>query len=195
MSDTPTTVVVRPQRELTEQEWAIAARTDLLRLHGALYLGIVDPVPNPSPMPEAEGAWVREHVWPQFLTHIDSKYPWGFFRWSMCERGTCWNCLNQRCDLCVHRQEGGPHVCDNADWVNNHHGRSMARLILRAGGESCVWWCRCPCPKTGLKDSAPALPSRPEPTAPPRVAPQRVTSTPHERAEEQMLLPIFGGGR
>ncbi|MFZ4249536.1 DUF6248 family natural product biosynthesis protein [Streptomyces griseoincarnatus] len=25
----------------------------------------------------------------------------------------------------------------------------MARLILRPGGEPCVWWCRCACPKDG----------------------------------------------
>ncbi|MEU5436483.1 DUF6248 family natural product biosynthesis protein [Streptomyces sp. NPDC020719] len=112
-------------------------------------MGIVDPAPNPSPMSEAEGAWVRELVWPDHLRAIDSKYPWGFFRWSTCERGTCWNCLARRCDLCVHRQEGGPHEDDNTDWVWSAAGRCAARLILRPGGEPCVWWCRCPCPKDG----------------------------------------------
>ncbi|WP_338704362.1 DUF6248 family natural product biosynthesis protein (plasmid) [Streptomyces sp. Q6] len=107
------------------------------------------PVPNPSPMSEAEGAWVREHVWPRHLQDLDHKYPWGFVRWSTCERGTCRNCLASRCDLCVHRQKGGPHVDDNTDWLYNQHGRYIARHIPRPRGEICAWWCRCPCPKDG----------------------------------------------
>ncbi|MCM1972295.1 DUF6248 family natural product biosynthesis protein [Streptomyces sp. G1] len=155
--------IPRPQRTLTDAEWDTVSRTKLLTLHGALYMGIVDPVPNPSPMPEPEGAWVREHVWPDWIHEIDSKYPFGFWRWSTCERGTCWNCLNHRCDLCVHRQRGGPHVDDNRDSVHNQHGRHIATLILRPGGEPCVWWCRCPCPKP---PPAPAAPP-PQPQAAP----------------------------
>ncbi|GHH25894.1 hypothetical protein Srubr_26130 [Streptomyces rubradiris] len=48
---------------------------------------------------------------------------------------------------------------DNTDWVYNARGRCVARLILRPGGEPCVWWCRCPCPKTG------PLPAEPAPAA------------------------------
>ncbi|WP_416976695.1 DUF6248 family natural product biosynthesis protein [Streptomyces sp. T028] len=160
------TVIRRPQRKLTDADWDAVNRTKLLNLHGALIMGIVDPVPNPSPMSEADGAWVREHVWPEHLHEIDRKYPFGFWRWAHCERGTCWNCLNRRCDICVHRQEGGPAVDRNEEWVHNHRGRVVARFILRPGGEPCVWWCRCPCPKTG---AAPARPQRrqAEPAPPP----------------------------
>lgn len=161
----------RPQRKLTEAEKEIVARVQTLCLHRMLHLGLVDPVPNPSPMPEAEGAWVREHVWTEPFHEIDDGYAWGFWRWSMCERGTCWNCLFGRCDICMHRQKGGPDVCDNTEWMHNQHGRVVARLIIRPGGEPCVWWCRCPCPKTG---EAPARPQRrrtePDPP-PPTLAP------------------------
>lgn len=142
-------VIRRPQRTLTPQEHDVIRRTSLLNLHGALMMGIVDPVPHPSPMSEEEGSRVRQQVWPAHLQEIESKYPWGFHRWSTCERGTCWNCFAGRCELCVHRQEGGPHEDDNTDWVCNHRGRCVARMILRPAGEPCVWWCRCPCPKDG----------------------------------------------
>ncbi|MGW6910271.1 DUF6248 family natural product biosynthesis protein [Streptomyces sp. NPDC054940] len=140
------TAPIRPQRELSEAEWDVVRRTKLLNLHAALIMGIVDPVPNPSPMPEAEGAWVREHVWTEWHHDIDRKYPFGFWRWSMCEKGTCWNCLNGRCDICIHRQRGGPHIDRNEDWLHNQRGRSVTQFIPRPGGEPCVWWCRCPCP-------------------------------------------------
>ncbi|MEU9535893.1 DUF6248 family natural product biosynthesis protein [Streptomyces sp. NPDC048213] len=146
-------VIRRPQRTLTPEELEAVQDTALLNLQGGLIMGIIDPVPNPSPMREDEGAWVREQVWPEFMTSIDRKYPWGFWRWSNCERGTCWNCLSRRCDLCVHRQEGGPHVDDNTDWVYDVEGRGLAKVIVRSDDAPCVWWCRCPCAKDG---SAPA---------------------------------------
>ncbi|MFF8287440.1 DUF6248 family natural product biosynthesis protein [Streptomyces albus] len=183
-------VIRRPQRTLTPEEYETVWTTALLNLQGGLIMGIIDPVPNPSPMSEDEGAWVRERVWPEFMTEIDSKYPFGFWRWSMCERGTCWNCLAKRCDLCVHRQEGGPHVDDNTDWVHDARGRGVAKLILRSDDAPCVWWCRCPCAKDGptpegparrrrrAKQAAPGEPEaepvkadctmRPDPTAVPR---------------------------
>ncbi|MEV0778894.1 DUF6248 family natural product biosynthesis protein [Streptomyces sp. NPDC050428] len=149
------TVIRRPQRTLTPEEHQLVQGTALLNLHGALIMGIVDPVPNPSPMSETEGAWVRERVWPAHFLIIDRKYPWGFHQWATCERGTCRNCLGGRCDLCVHRQKGGPHVDDNTDRVWSHKGRCVARLILRPGDEPCVWWCRCSC----LKDDLAAAPA------------------------------------
>ncbi|WP_030390836.1 DUF6248 family natural product biosynthesis protein [Streptomyces sp. NRRL S-241] len=141
-------VIRRPQRTLAPEEREIVLGISNLNFQGALIMGIVDPVPNPSPMDETEGAWVRERVWPAYLQEIERKYPFGFARWAMCERGTCRNCLAGRCDLCVHRQEGGPHVDDNTDWVRDGRGRCVAKLILRPGGEPCVWWCRCACPKS-----------------------------------------------
>ncbi|MEU2391972.1 DUF6248 family natural product biosynthesis protein [Streptomyces sp. NPDC007369] len=149
-------VIRRPQRELSPEEREIVRGIPLLNFQGALIMGIVDPVPNASPMSEPEGAWVRERVWPAYLQEIERKYPFGFARWAMCERGTCWNCLANRCDLCVHRQEGGPHVDDNIDWVWSSRGRCVAKLVLRPGGEPCVWWCRCLCPKSG--STPPAAP-------------------------------------
>lgn len=151
-------VIRRPQRTLTPEERETVHATAALNFQGGLIVGIIDPVPNPSPMSEAEGAWVRERVWPRFLTDIDGKYPWGFWRWANCERGTCWNCLSRRCDLCVHRQEGGPHVDDSTDtdWVHDSRGLGVAKFILRPDGAACVWWCRCPCAKTGPAPDRPA---------------------------------------
>ncbi|MGV9277725.1 DUF6248 family natural product biosynthesis protein [Streptomyces griseosporeus] len=161
------TVIRRPQRVLTHEERERVRNTAALNFQGALIMGIVDPVPNASPMPEEAGAWVREHVWPEHLRQIERKYPHGFARWSMCERGTCWNCLSGRCDICVHRQKGGPHVDSNQDWVTDHRGRNVARLILRPGGEPCVWWCRCACPKNGPAPARPAAKAKPAPASPP----------------------------
>ncbi|WP_181140710.1 DUF6248 family natural product biosynthesis protein [Streptomyces sp. Ru62] len=161
------TVIRRPQRTLTPEEREVVRGTALLNLQGALIMGITDPVPNASPMPEEAGAWVREHVWPAHFQAIERKYPWGFHRWSMCERGTCWNCLSGRCDICVHRQKGGPDVDGNWDSVTNHQGRTVARLILRPDGEPCVWWCRCACPKDGPAPARPAAKVKPAPAAPP----------------------------
>ncbi|MFD5589772.1 DUF6248 family natural product biosynthesis protein [Streptomyces sp. NPDC127063] len=161
------TVIRRPQRVLTHEERERVRETAALNFQAALIMGIVDPVPNASPMSEEEGAWVREHVWPEHLQQIERKYPHGFARWSMCERGTCWNCLSGRCDICVHRQKGGPHVDSNQDWVTNPQGRTVARLILRPGGEPCVWWCRCACPKDGPAPGRPAAKAKPAPAAPP----------------------------
>ncbi|GHH25889.1 hypothetical protein Srubr_26120 [Streptomyces rubradiris] len=62
-----TTVIRRPQRTLTPEEHQIIRGTAVLNRQGAWYMGIIDPVPNPSPMSEEEGAWVREQVWPSFF--------------------------------------------------------------------------------------------------------------------------------
>ncbi|MEU5164300.1 DUF6248 family natural product biosynthesis protein [Streptomyces sp. NPDC020875] len=169
-------VIRRPQRVLTDEERERVRDAALLNLQGGLIMGIIDPVPNPSPMPEEVGEWVREHVWPGHFQKIERKYPHGFRRWSMCERGTCWNCLNRRCDLCVHRQKGGPDVDRNKGWVTNHQGRTVAEFIPRPGGEPCVWWCRCSCPKDG---PAPARPkkAKPAPAAPPEPVPVRAART------------------
>ncbi|MGA5182900.1 DUF6248 family natural product biosynthesis protein [Streptomyces pseudogriseolus] len=160
------TVIRRPQRVLTEEERERVRDTAALNFQAALIMGIIDPVPNASPMPEEAGAWVREHVWPERFHEIERKYPHGFARWSMCERGTCWNCLSGRCDICVHRQKGGPDVDSNQDWVTDHRGRNVARLILRPGGEPCVWWCRCACPKDGPAPARPAAKAKRAPAAP-----------------------------
>ncbi|HEY6117379.1 MAG TPA: DUF6248 family natural product biosynthesis protein, partial [Candidatus Dormibacteraeota bacterium] len=53
----------RPQRKLTDAERRVVAGVQSLCMHRMRHLGLVDPVPNPSPMSEEEGAWVREHVW------------------------------------------------------------------------------------------------------------------------------------
>ncbi|MER5638246.1 DUF6248 family natural product biosynthesis protein [Kitasatospora sp. NPDC002227] len=157
----------RPQRTLTSDEEEAVRSTRLSNLVAALIMGIVDPVPSPSPMSEAEGAWVREHVWPRRYRAIEAKYPFGFYRWTHCQKGSCWNCLNNRCDLCVHRQRGAPDVDDNTDWVENTRGRAVAKLIVRPDGSPCVWWCRCPCPK-----SDPAAPEADDPPAPARPSDQ-----------------------
>ncbi|MGW2181259.1 DUF6248 family natural product biosynthesis protein [Streptomyces sp. NPDC001732] len=157
------TVIRRPQRILTPEERERVQDMPLLNLQGALIMGITDPVPNPSPMPEDAGAWVREHAWPAHWQEMEARYPFGFRRWSTCELGTCWNCLNGRHDICVHRQKGGPDVDRNRDWVTNHQGRTVAEFIPRPGGEPCVWWCRCECPKDGPAPARPAAKKKPAP--------------------------------
>lgn len=159
--------VRRPQRRLSEAEREVVRGVQSLPFHRMLHLGLVDPVPNPSPMSEDEGAWVREYVWPGFFHQIDDGYAFGFWRWAFCERGTCWNCLAGRCEWCMHRQKGGPDACDNAESVHNQHGRTVAKFIPRPGGEPCVWWCRCPCPKIDEQtEQPPADPDRTAATTP-----------------------------
>ncbi|MER7971035.1 DUF6248 family natural product biosynthesis protein [Streptomyces sp. NPDC096080] len=159
-------------------------------MHRMLHLGLVDPVPNPSPMSEEEGAWVREHAWSDYFRTLDRGYTWGFVRWSTCEKGTCWNCLAGRCEWCMDRQRGGPLVDDNKDWVHNQQGIGVAELILRPGGETCVWQCRCLCPKAGPppakksppRPSAPAAPSAPAP------APAPQTEAPAVQPDDLLLF-------
>ncbi|MEV6424977.1 DUF6248 family natural product biosynthesis protein [Streptomyces sp. NPDC051662] len=161
------TVIRRPQRILTPEERERVQDMPLLNLQGALIMGITDPVPNASPMPEEDGSWVREHVWPAHFQPTEDRYPFGFQRWSMCERGTCWNCLSGRHDICVHRQKNGPDVDNNRDWVTSHQGRTVAEFIPRPGGEPCVWWCRCECPKDGPAPARPTAKAKAAPAAPP----------------------------
>ncbi|QRV58731.1 hypothetical protein I6J40_34220 [Streptomyces californicus] len=83
MNETPNgapPVIRRPQRTLTPEEHETVRGTAALNFQAGLIMGIIDPVPNLSPMSEAEGEWVREQVWPAFLTDIDRKYPFGFWR-------------------------------------------------------------------------------------------------------------------
>ncbi|MFG2210949.1 DUF6248 family natural product biosynthesis protein [Streptomyces sp. NPDC048638] len=177
-------MIRRPQRRLTAAERAVIRGVQSLNFHRMLHLGLVDPVPNPSPMSEDEGAWVREHVWPKHLHHIDDGYAFGFWRWAMCERGTCWNCLSGRCEWCMHRQKGRPDACDNTEAVFSLRGRKVATLILRPSGEPCVWWCRCPCTK---EDASPAMDTPPADAAPQE--PGLPTPRPAAKRPDQDPLP------
>lgn len=127
-------------------DWDRLRALPALCLHRTLLLGLADPVVMPSPMSEAEGAWVREHAWTPAMRKLDD----GFYRWCLCQHGTCWNCLNRRCDLCVHRQHGGPNVDDAAPsaWIHASGGEAVARIVLRDGEQPCRWVCACPCEKT-----------------------------------------------
>lgn len=134
----------------------------LLRMHAAMIMGIVDPVPMPSPMSDEEFQQIRDHVWPQRMRDVDDAYPHGFYRWCYCQHGTCWNCHAGRCDLCVHRQKRGPDICDGGT-VTDTHGYVVAHIVYAPHQRPCRWVCRCPCPKTGPAPSqqpepAPALP-------------------------------------
>lgn len=159
----------RPQRTLTEQELDRIRDTPALILHKSLILGLVDPVPRPSPMPEHEGTWVREHVWPTWIRTIDDPYPWGFWRWSSCERGSCWNCINHACGTtpCVHRQQG-PHIDREPDHLYNQHGQRRATVLRPEDNPVCVWLCRCPCSKEGTvvtpaQENSQVKPPKPRP--------------------------------
>lgn len=167
--------------------------TTRLRMHAALIMGITDPIPMPSPMPEAEGAWVRANAWTDALRAIEAAYPRGFYQWCSCQRGTCWNCLNGRCDICVHRQRGGPDIDDDAGWVTNGHGFVRGRVVHRKGQRPCRWTCRCACPKTGPapRGTAVRTPARRDPD-PPRAGAE---TGPHGRPEpvDPAQLGLFPG--
>lgn len=135
---------------LTDEEYRhVAEHTTLLRLHGALILGIVDPTPMPSPMSEEEGRWVREHAWTDGLCGIENAYPWGFHRWCSCQSGTCWPCSVDRCDRCVTREHGGPRYDEDAGSVTTGDGFVVARIVHRDDQRPCRSICVCTCPKTG----------------------------------------------
>ncbi|MER6626220.1 DUF6248 family natural product biosynthesis protein [Streptomyces sp. NPDC000931] len=141
----------RPQRKLTDADWRYVFSFSGLRLHGALIMGVVDPVPHPagSPMSDEDAAWVREHAWTPALREIDASYPWGL-EWSACEQGTCWNCLvSGRCDLCVHRQHGGPETETDLGAVTDRSGCVVARIVHAPDQTPCQWLCRCPCEQAG----------------------------------------------
>lgn len=139
----------RPPRALTPDLWERLRATPHLTLHRALLLGIADPVPNPSPMSEDDGQWVRHNVWPAWMREIEHPYPFGYWRWTNCQRGRCWNCINSRCDLCIHRHQGGPSTAQGSDYVSNHNGTWVAPILRPDHNPTCVWMCRCPCPTTG----------------------------------------------
>ncbi|QHC33896.1 DUF6248 family natural product biosynthesis protein [Streptomyces sp. HF10] len=183
-ADVVRAVIRRPQRILTPEERERVRDMPLLNLQGALIMGITDPVPNASPMPEDAGAWVREYAWPAHWQEMEDRYPFGFHRWSTCERGTCWNCLNGRCDICVHRQNGGPSVDGNREWVTNHQGRTVAEFIPRPDGEPCVWWCRCECPKGGPAPARPATKKKPVRAGSPAAEPAPARAAATARAPE-----------
>lgn len=140
-------------------DWERLRALPSLCLHRTLLLGLANPVKMPSPMSEAEGAWVRAHVWTPAMRDLDAGYPYGFYRWCSCQHGTCWKCLSNRCDLCVHRQHGGPNVDPLAPsgWIHGTRGNVLARIVVRDGEQPCRWVCACPCAKTG---PAPAPPPR-----------------------------------
>lgn len=47
---------------------------------------------------------------------------------------------------------------NNTDWVHGLRGRCVAEVIVRPGGEPCVWWCRCPCSKDAAEPAAQPVP-------------------------------------
>ncbi|MET9713649.1 DUF6248 family natural product biosynthesis protein [Nocardiopsis alba] len=138
--------LTRPPRPLTPELLKSLRDTPRLTFHKSLILGIADPVPNPSPMSETDGEWVRHNVWPSWMRTIDDPYPCGFWRWTNCERGRCWNCIGNRCDLCIHRQQQGPDIDRSPDLIRAQDGRPIAPLLRPDNNPECVWMCRCECP-------------------------------------------------
>lgn len=146
MNPVDNTHFTRPPRPLTPDLLQALRDTPRLTFHKVLLMGLGDPVPNPSPMSEWEGEWVRQHVWPRWMRTIDDPYPFGFWRWTNCQRGRCWNCMSKRCDLCIHRHQEGPKVSRAPDHMYNQHGRQVAPILRPDNNPECVWMCRCECP-------------------------------------------------
>lgn len=149
MTRPPSAAHPRAGKGAGEVDWERVSKTPLLRLHAALIMGIADPVLMTSPMSEAEGAWVRQHAWTPHLRTMEDVYPYGYRRWCSCQRGTCWNCLAGRCDICVHRQNP-PERDDDAGAVTDQHGYVVARVIHLRGQKPCLWVCKCPCEQRGV---------------------------------------------
>ncbi|WP_407706170.1 DUF6248 family natural product biosynthesis protein [Streptomyces yaizuensis] len=101
--------------------------------------------------------------------------------------GTCWNCLAGDCAKCLHRQKGRLGTCANTGTVHGHRGRHVAELILRPGGEPCVWWCRCTCPKDSEDGKAPTHLGGPAAVPPPDRT--RPVGTRRSRGRGQHPLP------
>lgn len=166
MTATETRQHPRAGKRVGDVDWEHVSRTPLLRLHGAFILGIVDPVPMPSPMSEEDGQWIREHAWTKAIRDIDDVYPYGFYRWCSCQRGSCWNCLSLRCDICVHRQTP-PKPDTSAGTVTDRHGFVIALIVHRAGETPCRWVCKCA--HSAVSAAAPA-PDMPAPSPPRRTS-------------------------
>ena len=158
MTRLPNAAHPRAGKRAGEVDWEHVSTTPLLRLHGALIMGIIDPVLMPSPMSEEEGAWVRQNAWTKWLREIEDVYPYGFHRWCDCQRGTCWNCLNKRCDICVHRQTPLKPEAD-AGTITDRRGYVAARIVHRPEQRPCRWVCKCPCEQRGAISAPPLLPA------------------------------------
>lgn len=142
---------------LTEPELRHAMTSvSYLRVHASMHMGLMDPQPaGPRPMGQDAAAWVRDHAWTQGLRDIEQAYPWGFHQWCACERGTCWNCFNGRCEWCLDRQRGGPLVDTVLATVTAQHGYVVALVVHTDDQVPCRHVCACPCPTTGPAQEVP----------------------------------------
>ncbi|SEM77873.1 DUF6248 family natural product biosynthesis protein [Streptacidiphilus jiangxiensis] len=138
---------LRPRRRGPALSLLRGRPVTLLRLHAAAFLAIREPIPSsvPSPMTEAEAAWVRETAWTRHHRRIDGNYPHGFYRWCDCERGVCSNCVAGAHSTCATRagaRSTGP------DSVTGPNGYSVpGALVIQADHQRpCSWICPCPCP-------------------------------------------------
>lgn len=155
-----------------EVDWRHVLKSPWLRVNAAMILGICDPVLMPSPMSEEEGAWVREHAWTPGLRAIEDVYPYGIHRWCACQSGWCWNCLNKRCDICVHRQHA-PEADVDAGTITDRHGYVVALIVHLPHQKPCRWVCKC-----AHVPAAQAAPEAEAPEPPPAVAARRRAQAP-----------------
>ncbi|WP_033819371.1 DUF6248 family natural product biosynthesis protein [Kitasatospora sp. MBT63] len=114
-----------------------------LRMVGAAFLAIREPIPSatPSPMNAEEGAWVRAHAWTRHLRRTDDSYPHGYFRWCECERGVCSNCVGGRHSTCATRN--GPATGLGA--LTDGRGYVLALVVTTGNQRACSWICPCEC--------------------------------------------------
>ncbi len=68
----------RPPKPMPSTDWAKLRGTDWLVLHHMILLGIADMVANPSPKPEEEALWVRQHAFAAHHPAMERAYPNGF---------------------------------------------------------------------------------------------------------------------
>ncbi|MFJ6901944.1 DUF6248 family natural product biosynthesis protein [Streptomyces hokutonensis] len=131
--------------------------TTWLRYVGASIIGLLKPVPSPTPSPMSgeEGAWVRAHAWTKALRKIDDAYPYGFHRWCSCEAGTCHPCLTGHHNRCVSRN--GPRVDEHAGTITDRGGFVVAVIRYGPGQRPCRWVCPCAHPRDPDRDKADAV--------------------------------------
>ncbi|MFE9559296.1 DUF6248 family natural product biosynthesis protein [Streptomyces sp. NPDC006692] len=163
--------------------------TTRLRLIGASFMGILDPVPftTPSAMNEAEGAWVQAHAWTDGLRRIENAYPHGFHRWCSCERGTCTACASDRRDRCISAK--GPRIDTDAGTITDRKGFVVAVIHHGPRQRPCRWTCPCshPAPTTDATPTAPKAPA-PEIPEPGRARSGGAERQAHEEAGQTALF-------
>ena len=164
--------VLRPRRRGPTLSLLDGRPVTLLRLHGAAFMGIREPIPSdtPSPMGEEEAQWVRTNAWSPAIARIDQCYPHGYWRWCECERGICTNCVGGRHATCQTRTPKQEQ--EYASITTGRKGYHVASVIYLPHQRPCKWLCPCEC-----TTSTTPIPGVATASSQPRAAVSRIRTT------------------